>query len=120
MTATIAPPERLDVELQRNADFVRELEITDSDGVPLDLTGATFAWKFKRRAGDPNPPVASATVTVTGAAAGLVRVEFSGSAFSDIEGQFEPVRIAYDFIGTQDGKTTLLARGYLTLLPGVS
>jgi hypothetical protein len=37
-----------------------------------------------------------------------------------VEGVNETVRLAYDFIATQDGNTYLLARGAIILDPGVS
>lgn len=114
------PTLQQDIELQRNADYLREYTILDDDGAVLDLTGATFAWDFKMRAGDPDAPIASATVTVIDAPGGIVEVAFSGSDFDAVDGEFELVRLAYDFIGTQDSVSTPLARGYLNLIPGVS
>ncbi len=110
----------LPISLQRNEDFAREFAITDDAGAALDLTGATFEWSFKMRAGDPDPVIASASVTVTDAVGGLVQVEFSGSDFAAVEGDWDAVRMAYDWIATQDGSTTVLAYGEFTLLPGVS
>lgn len=111
---------KMDIELQRNATFARQFALTDDTGAALDLTGATFAFDVKARAGDPDPPLASATVTVVNAAGGLVKVVLAGSLFAAIDGDYEAVRLAYDFIGTQAGISTVLARGTLTLLPGVS
>lgn len=109
-----------DVEIQRNEDYVRRFAILDDAGAALNLTGATFEWSFKMRAGDPDPVIATATIDVIDAAGGIVEVSFSGSDFAAVDGDWEEVRLAYDWIATQDSITTVLARGYLLLKPGVS
>lgn len=110
----------LNIELQRNSDYRREFAILDDDGAALDLTGAVFAFDVKYRAGDPDPPLASATVTVVDAPTGITEVHLSGDQFNAVEGTHELVRLAYDWKATQDGDDTILARGYVLLSPGVS
>jgi hypothetical protein len=116
--------EQSDISLQRNTDYVRLYEIVtpDAEGVetPVDLTGAALALDVKLRAGDADPPIASATITEDDYTLGRVTVALDGSQFDAVEGVNETVRLAYDFIATQDGNTYLLARGAIILDPGVS
>lgn len=110
----------LDIELPRNADYRREYAIVDDDGAALDLTGAVFDLEVKYRAGDADPPIADATITVTDAPGGIVEVHLSGDQFAAVPGVNEIVRLAYDWKATQDGDDTILARGAIILTPGVS
>jgi hypothetical protein len=111
--------EQSDISLQRNTDYVRLYEIVtaDAEGVetPVDLTGAALALDVKLRAGDADPPIASATITEDDYTLGRVTVALDGSQFDAVEGVNETVRLAYDFIATQDGNTYLLARGAIIL-----
>lgn len=112
---------RADIELQRNGDYRREYAIVDDDGAPLDLTGAVHAFDVKVRAGDPDPVLASATVTTVGPAVdGVVEVHLSGDQFAAVGGAQEIVRLAYDWKVTQDGDDNIIMRGYIVLTPGVS
>lgn len=108
------------IKLQRNADWRRELAIVDDLGDPLDLTGATFKLEVKYREGDPDPPLATANITVVDAPGGIIEAHLSGDQFAAVPGANELVNLAYDLIGTQDGDDTALARGYVILTPGVS
>lgn len=109
----------LDIEVARNAAFLRQLTITDDDGAPIDLTGASFALDVRSAAGV-GSVLASATVTVDDAPNGLLTIELLGSAFSGVTGTTEIVRLAHDFLATQDSVTIALVRGEIVLLPAVS
>lgn len=109
-----------DLELQRNATLTLEFEVQDATGTALDITGDTFKLDVKARAGDADPPLASATIAVLDAPTGLISIYLEGSDFSAVAGAFETVRLAYDLIGTIDGKDVPLMRGTLLLVPGVS
>lgn len=111
---------QFDIEVQRNADYRREYAIVDDDGAPLDLGSATFELSVKYGAGDDDPPIASATVTVIDEPGGIVEVHLSGDQFDAVPGIKDIVRLAYDFIGRQDGDDIVLSRGVLILAPGVS
>ncbi len=108
------------LELQRNASETWPFQVLDSTGAALDVTGNTFKLEVKARAGDPDPPLAAATITVTSAAQGLVDAYLAGSSFNAVSGTKEIVRLAYDLIVTRAGKDIVLARGTLSLIPGVS
>jgi hypothetical protein len=112
---------RLDIEVQRNAAYARDFLIEDEEGLPIDLTGVTHEFDIKYHAGDPDPPIATATITpgVT-PTEGRVTVEIDGADFAAVDGTHEVVRLAYDWIATQDGYRWPLARGYILLTPGVS
>lgn len=109
-----------DIEVPRNGDFRRELAALDDAGVAIDLTGAVIELAVKLRAGDPDPPVASATVAPVDLPTGVFEVHLSGDQFDAVPGVNEIVRLAYDLKVTQDGDDNILARGAIILSPGVS
>lgn len=108
------------IELQRNADYVRQWVLKDSHGAPLDLTGAAFQLDVKAAAGAPDPPIGSATFTMIDAANGVLEIALRGDHFAALPGGYERVVLAYDCIATQDGDDLPIARGAIILLPGVS
>ena len=109
-----------DIEVPRNGDFRREFAIVDDVGAVIDLTGAVSELSVKLRAGDPDPPVASATITPVDLPNGIIEVHLSGDQFAAVPGVNELVRLAYDLKVTQDGDDNILARGAIILSPGVS
>lgn len=112
--------EIINLELQRNASITQEYQVLDSAGAGLDITGNTFKLDVKARAGDADPPIATATISVVDAASGIISIYLAGSSFSAVAGTKEIVRLAYDLIVTRSAKDIVLARGTLSLVPGVS
>lgn len=110
----------LDIEVPRNGDWRRNFAIVDDAGAPIDLTGAVSELSVKLRAGDPDPFVATATITPVDLVGGVLEVHLSGDQFAAVPGLSEIVRLAYDFKVTQDGDDNILARGAIILQPGVS
>lgn len=115
------PIANFDIEVPRNADWRRNLAVVaDASPDPIDLTGATIELSVKMRAGDPDPPIASATITPVSLVGGIFEVHLSGDQFDDVDGVNEIVRLAYDLKVTQDGDDNIIARGAIVLTPGVS
>lgn len=110
----------LPLEVQRNGVWVRSLTFTDTDGEPLDLTGATFLLRIRYAAGVQGPALASASFEVADPGQGVVNVTIDGMALNAVPGAMEPVELAYDLIVTQGGLRMPMLRGPLILLPGVS
>lgn len=110
----------LDLEVQRNGMFGRTLSFTDSEGDPLDVSGAVFDLGIKSAAGSTEPRIASATITPVDPVLGIVRVAIDGADFGAVPGAMEIVLLAYDLIATQDDERMVLVRGTLILIPGVS
>lgn len=110
----------VDLELQRNASLTQQFVVQDSTGGALDVSGASFSMKVRYAAGDTGTPLATATVTVVNAATGVIEIYLTGSSFSAVTGAHEIVRLAHDLIMTLSGKTLAIARGTLSLVPGVS
>jgi hypothetical protein len=111
--------EQRDIEIQRNETFSYDFQVLNSEGDPLNVTGATFSMKVKERAGD-TAVLATATVTVVDATIGHIRISLAGSALSAVPGTMEIVRLAYDLVMTLSGVPRVIMRGTLVLVPGVS
>lgn len=108
-----------DIEVARNATWRRQWLITDDDGQPIDLTGATFSADVKAVAGT-GAVLGSLGITIDDALGGVLIVEIDGSDFSAVPSVTEITRLAYDILATQDGVPIRLAAGQVILLPGVS
>lgn len=113
--------ENFDIEVPRNGDWRRHFVVLDDESTDrFDITGATIELSVKSRAGDADPPIASATTAIVSGPDGHFTVHLSGDQFNAVSGQFEIVRLAYDLKVTQDGDDNILARGAILLTPGVS
>ncbi len=112
--------EPINLELQRNASLTQEVQLQDTAGGPLDLTGNTLSMKVRSRAGDTGSALATATISVIDAATGLISIYLAGSSLSAVPGAHEIVRLAYDLIVTRATVPIVVMRGTLALLPGVS
>lgn len=58
-------PQEVDLILYRGDDFFLDITVTDSGGMPIDLTGSTAAAQFRNTTEDPNA-LASFSATVAG------------------------------------------------------
>jgi hypothetical protein len=111
----------LDISVQRNANFARQVTFAAPDGTPIDLTGVIYALDVKHSAGAVESPLGSGLANAVGDPAnGVLLIEFDGADFAAVEGSQETVRLAYDLIAIQDGKRFCLLRGAFILEPGVS
>lgn len=110
----------LAIELERNGTYVESWQITDDEGVAIDVTGWTFAMDVKYAAGESDPPLASATVTVDNAATGELTVQIEGADFAAVDGEKEKVILAYDFVAVESGVPQVYVGGPLILVPGVT
>jgi hypothetical protein len=110
----------LPLSVERNGVYVDTWQISDDNGAPIDLTSATLKMAFKYSAGEPDPPLALATLTVVEAAAGKFTVYIPGPAFGAVPGVMDIVVLAYDLVIMRSGTPIVYATGPLTLLPGVT
>lgn len=75
-TATGANPATFSLTFKQNADWVGTFGITDADGDPIDLTGATVTIYVWERPDDDEP--GSPTLTYTSADGDITLVEADG------------------------------------------
>lgn len=112
--------ETVDLELQRNASLTQEFAVQNSAGQALDITGNTFEMDVKYRGGDADPALVTAMVTILQPTVGIIQIYLAGSSFAAVPGTKEIVRLAYDLIMMRAGIPVPVARGTLSLVPGVS
>jgi len=111
----------MDIEVPRNGDFSRTSQLVDADGFPIDLTSNAMALDIRRLPGDGGAPVASAAVEIEPGIQGFFTETIRGSQLSDVPGQFETVRLAYDLRRVDGGGlVTVERRGVINLVPGVT
>jgi len=110
---------QMKIEVTRTSAWRRLLRLRDAAGDPIDLTGATIALDVKY-AGGPGTVLASADISMPDPAAGEFVATVDGADFDEVPGPHEPVPLAFDIRAEQDGLATVLARGELLLLPGVT
>jgi hypothetical protein len=109
-----------DIEVPRQGDWVKELQLTDIDGGPISIGGCTFEWKARAIAGA-GSVLASASVTILEASEGIVRAVWHGPDFDSHGLVTERVRVAHDLKQTYpDGTIDVPFRGQLILYPEVT
>jgi hypothetical protein len=109
---------RLDIALQRNEDWGRELALT-AGGDPIDLTGCSVAMQVREKLSQ--TVVATATTTIIDAANGIIQVTLLGSVppLSTYGAQIQVANLHYDIRLTDpDGFQTILFGGVLVLYRG--
>lgn len=110
-----------DITVPRNGDYFRTWQLVDADGNPIDITGHTLVLEVKNAAGDADPPIASATLTIEAQPFGIFDVLLEGADFAAVPGVMETVRLAWDLKRTDPtGIITIERRGAVVLQPGVS
>ena len=85
-------PARLDIALQRNEDWSRTLTLTDTDGVPIDLTGCTIEMQVREKL--TQTLVATASVVMIDAAGGTVGVTLKASEGTPLGNYGSGIQIA--------------------------
>lgn len=109
---------RLDIALQRNEDWGRELALT-SGGEPIDLTGSSVALQIRDKLSQ--TIITSAAVEIVDAINGAVQVTIRGSIppLSTYGAQIQVANLHYDVRLTDpDGFKTILFGGVLVLYRG--
>lgn len=106
------------IEVQRNATLAFGGQVIDATtDEPVDLTGYTIDCDVAAVAG--GTVLASPTATIDAPTEGGFSVTIDGSDFDAVEGDMEPVRLAYNIRLTSGSSVHAIMRGPLTLLPGV-
>jgi len=98
----------LNILVEQGATFTRTLTIESTPGVPLNLTGYTFAGKMKRHLTDANA-AASFSLTVANAAAGTLSWSMSASTTDTLAPQIH--RYDIEMTNTGSGVVTRLLEG---------
>ena len=113
-------PISFDIEVPRQGDWFKELQLTDIAGVPVDLTGHSLEWHARAIAGS-GEVLGSATMAILEAGEGRIRARWHGPDFDGHGLPTEPVRIAHDLKDTYpDGTVDVPLRGQLIIYPEVS
>lgn len=107
----VALPVEVNLRIYQGDDFTFKLEVSEPDGQPADLAGATLRSQIR---------VTAATDTI----AGTFVTEIDGSSIllhltSAVSGALPPQSV-WDCELTQDGRVTTLTAGRIALTPEVT
>jgi hypothetical protein len=115
-------PARLDIAVQRNEAYQGTWNISDEDGVAINLTGMTVALQIR----EPTTQtlVQAGTIEVTDAAAGEITVTIDatgGNALHDYGDVLFTYELPYDLLLTDaDDIPTALVAGYVIVSRGIT
>lgn len=109
-----------DIGFNRQEDWVRDLQLTDLDGVPVNLTGATVLWQARAIAGT-GEVLATATTSIPEPLNGVLSVRWHGPDFDGFGIPTQVLRVAHDCkITFADGVVDVPFRGQLIINPKVT
>lgn len=109
-----------DIEVPRQGDWLKELQLTDAEGAPSNLAGCTIQWSARAIAGA-GAVLASATILLIDGAEGMFSARWHGPDFDTFGLATQPVRVAHDLkITFPDGTIDVPVRGQLILYPEVT
>lgn len=115
-------PARLDIAMQRNEDFACTLEITDSAGDAIDLTGWALVLTVKERL-EADEPLQTGEIEIIDAPTGLIGIGIQGpgavlGSYGDPLLSYE---LPFDLIATDpEGTPTALLAGYVIISRGIT
>lgn len=108
---------QVDFETANNEDFRYAFAIADEDGVPVDLTGASFRMDIETGAGaDVLTLSTSNGRVVLDAPAGRIDLVVPAAVMAALKANFH----AHDMLMTLGGQTTRLWAGNFSILQGVT
>lgn len=107
---------QMDIDLFRDASWLRELQICDDVGDPIDITDASFACTVTDRPA--GSVLAAGTVEKIDNAEGRVNLFFDGPDYVGYGHLQQPTTAYYRLHMTQAAVVTNIVAGYLNLLPG--
>ena len=70
---------RLDLRIRQGGTFEFSILVTNPDGSPVNLTGATLSAQLRRTGLAPDPPVATFAIVVTDAVNGAAKLALSSA-----------------------------------------
>ncbi|WP_422057698.1 hypothetical protein [Sphingomonas sp.] len=109
-----------DIEVPRQGDWLKEIQLTDAEGNPANLTGCTIEWSARATAGA-GSVLASATTSLIDGNEGLFSARWHGPDFDGFGIVTQPVRVAHDLKVTYpDGTIEVPVRGQLIIYPEVT
>lgn len=109
-----------DIAFNRQADWIRDLQLTDTAGSPVNLTGASALWQARAIAGT-GAILATATTTIVEPTNGIISVRWRGPDFSSFGNPTEVLRVAHDLkLTLADGTVDVPFSGQLIIYPGVT
>lgn len=111
-------PNRLDIDVHRNATFLQEFTLYGDDDEVVDITDAVLTSTARSHAGA--DAITSADVSVSDGPAGKFTFQWDGDDFASFGSLTEPVVAVYDLKMVLDGTPYILAYGVLNILPGIT
>jgi len=113
-----------DTEVEQGADWVRQFVYADSAGVPIDITGATIAFKAKVLATD-SAAVLEASVgsgiVLTTPASGIFTITIPAAQTRAISiPDSKSRKLVYDILVTLSSGVFRILRGTLTVTAGIA
>lgn len=108
---------KIDLSVPRNGYLLKEFQLIDTDGNPIDITGNTITSDC-RSVGGAEDIIASAIINIIEPQNGYFNMQWRGEDFDNFGNQFEAVRYAYDTRRhRQDGIPIVDIRGQLIIEP---
>lgn len=108
---------RVDFEVANNEDFRYAFAITDTEGAPVDLTGAAFRMDIETRAGADVLSLTTENGRVTvDTDAGRIDLVVAAADMAPLAANYH----SHDMLMTKGGQTTRLWAGGFSILQGVT
>jgi len=112
--------ERLDIRVNRNADYNETWQIFDNEGVPINITNMDVDM-YVRLASGVGSVIAEAVITKNEPEVGIFTILLSGDSFNELAVLSQVDRLAYDIRVTySDGVRAVPVSGLILLTPGVT
>lgn len=105
----------LNILLEEGSNFIRIITIESDPGVPVNITGYTFAAKMKRNIADSTPAL-TFSIAVSNAVAGQVLWTATAAQTAALSPQVH----YYDVDMTFNGDTTRILEGQAWVSPSVT
>lgn len=115
-------PASVNFTMKQGATFDDSMVFTDTNNVPVDLTGWSAKMQLRLNRFDPDPPILTLSTddgTIALGNQGLVQFQLQGS----VTAALNFTRVAYDLFlyGPNNGEpAACIAEGYITLNPAVT
>lgn len=113
-----------DITVNQGDDYSLQMIVSDSQNVPIDITGYTFACKVRETA-ESQEVIAEAECVISDATKGVLNINFSSNVTGNIDtdGEYygETNSYYYDVQQTnKNGRKERIVQGKFIVSPGIS